>query len=59
MNMCNESWFPVSCAIPPEMYKYSEAVVRVGIREREQRKVEDQVKETVKWYLWYYIILYL
>ena len=26
----NESWFPVSCAIPPEVYKYSEAVVRLG-----------------------------
>ena len=46
------------------MYKYSEAVARLGIRERgieETRRSEDQEvkhthKETVKWY---YIILYL
>ena len=34
-NKSNESWFLVSCAIPPEVYKYSEAVVRLGGRRKE------------------------
>ena len=43
-------WFPVSCAIPPEIYKYSEAVVRLGRGEiKEPDKWEDRRGETHSW----------